>query len=192
MSMSKLLQKLLKVKKEMGTVIKGSKNDHFKSRYADLNAYLEVVDPVLEANGLLLLQPLVSSVDGDKVVTTILDVDTGDKVESEMKLLSVKNTMQDLGSAVTYARRYTLSSLLGLGAEDDDGELANGRGGAKQATKSWTPRQQTIETGVKLLSDKASAPVATEEKSTSSFRKKVTVKASAPVVTEESGSDGWE
>jgi hypothetical protein len=164
--MKNVLKKLLKAKKEMGTVVKGSKNEHFKSSYADLNAYLEVVDPVLESNGLLLLQPLVTSAEGDKISTRILDVESGEEVVSEMKLVSVKGTMQDLGSAVTYARRYTLASLLGLAAEDDDGEAATGRGKSNQQNFNMPKASASSDTAEVTETEK-------KVPSTSSFRKKV-------------------
>lgn len=181
--MKHVLKKLAKAKSEMGAVIKGTENGHFRSRYADLNAYLEVVEPALAANDLVLLQPLVSGESSDKVVTTILDVETGESVTSEMKLLSVKGTMQDLGSAVTYARRYTLSSLLGLGAEDDDGNAATGLGTASKApvkTSSFRRQEPTKEASPET--PKAEAPKVESKP----VVKTVTVKKTAPKT-----DDGW-
>ena len=184
--MKNVLKKLAKAKTEMGSVIKGTENGHFKSRYADLNAYLEVVEPALQANGLLLLQPLVSGDSSDKVVTTILDVDSGESVTSEMKLLSSKGTMQDLGSAVTYARRYTLSSLLGLGAEDDDGNAATGlsKVPAPKATSSFRRQDTPVAAPVKAVeaSKTVTAPVV----------KTVKVTKTASALLSAAANAGWE
>lgn len=111
-------QKLIKAKSEMGAIVKGSTNPFFKSKYADLQTILEVVEPVLISNGLLLIQPI----EEGKVNTIITD---GDKEIKSSLEIGNYNKPQDLGSAITYYRRYTLQSLLGLSAEDDDGNNAN-------------------------------------------------------------------
>ena len=71
---------------------------------------------------LLLLQPMSEGSQYSKIV----DVDTGDSVESSL-LLPINLDAQKIGSAITYYRRYTLQSLLGLQAEDDDGNKASGK-----------------------------------------------------------------
>ncbi len=173
--MKNVLKKLLKVKSEMGSVAKSSDNPFFKSKYADLNAHLQLVEPLLEKNGLLLLQPIESDTSGDKVVTRIIDAESGEEVRSEMHLVLLKEDMQQKGAAVTYARRFTLGSLLALQAEDDDGETASGRG--KSAPKASFSPGPNVASTQKMVADKpAEAPVA----KTSSFRK--TVKPSAPAV----------
>ena len=111
-------EKLIKAKGEMGAIKKSATNPFFKSKYADLTTILEVVEPALLANGLLLIQPIK---DG-KVFSIITNGDTS--IESSIDLGAFNKT-QDLGSAITYYRRYTLQSLLGLSAEDDDGNSAN-------------------------------------------------------------------
>jgi len=134
--MKNVLKKLLKVKSTMGAVSKSADNPFFKSKYADLNSHLDLVEPLLAENGLILLQPVESDEAGDKVVTRILDAESGEEVRSEMHLILPKSNMQDAGSAITYARRYTLGSLLGMKAEDDDGEKSMGRASAPKAPVS--------------------------------------------------------
>jgi hypothetical protein len=112
--------KLAKAKKEMGKVFKNSKNPHFKSNYADINALLDTVEPILLENGLLLLQPILNG----KVITQIIDVETGEKIESIIELDGTMNAQQR-GSQITYYRRYTLQSILSLSTTDDDGNLAS-------------------------------------------------------------------
>lgn len=111
---------LFEAKKEIGAISKDSKNPFFKSKYFDINKLIEVIEPVLQKHEILLLQPL-----KDGVVTTILTTKDGKQsVESSMELPKL-NDPQKLGSAITYFRRYTLQSLLGLQAEDDDASLAS-------------------------------------------------------------------
>lgn len=110
-----IYSKLLEAKKQIGVVSKNAKNPHFKNTYADINALIEAVEPILLENGLLLLQPIR---DG-KQYTEIHDTESGDKIESYLDL-NMTLPPQAQGSAITYFRRYTLQSLLSLRADDDD------------------------------------------------------------------------
>lgn len=118
--MKTIYAKLLNAKKNIGKVKKTMKNGHFKNTYADINALLEVVEPVLLDNGLLLLQPIINN----KVITQIIDVETGDKIESIIELDGNLNPQQR-GSQITYYRRYSLQSALSLEVIDDDGNSAS-------------------------------------------------------------------
>jgi hypothetical protein len=110
-----IYKKLAKVKEKIGKISKDSTNPFYKSKYFDVNSLLEHVEPLLQENGLLLLQPISNG----SVTTEIIDIDTGEIVSSGMDLTDIKDP-QKRGSEVTYYRRYTLTSLLGLQAEDDD------------------------------------------------------------------------
>jgi hypothetical protein len=116
----KIYAKIHEAKKEIGVVKKNAKNPHFKNTYADLNALIDAVEPILLEKGLIMLQPIK---DG-KVYTQIIDIDTFESVESCIDL-SANLTAQALGSQVTYYRRYTLQSLMSLQADDDDGHKAS-------------------------------------------------------------------
>lgn len=118
--MKELLKALSNVKKEVGKLSKTETNPFFKSKYFDINSLIEQVEPLLDKNGLLLLQPILNGV----VTSEIWHVETGFKVSSEINLGNILDP-QKLGSAITYYRRYTLQSLLGLQAEDDDGNKAS-------------------------------------------------------------------
>ena len=115
-----LHQKLHRAKLAIGKVTKNANNPHFKKSYADLNAIIEAVEPILLENGLLLLQPI----HGNSVCTQIIDVDSGTMIESCMDLPTGLDP-QKMGSAITYFRRYTLQSILSLQAVDDDGHSAS-------------------------------------------------------------------
>src|SRR4051812_44068306 len=126
-SISKIAPALLKAQRNMGAATKDAANPYFKSKYADLGSVMEVVKDPLNAEGISILQP-VSSRDGSHYVETLLLHESGEYIASEaLKLELNKTDMQQLGSAITYARRYTLQSLLSIPAEDDDGEGAVGR-----------------------------------------------------------------
>jgi hypothetical protein len=95
-------------------------NPYFKSKYAPLNDVLNIVRPVLAKNGLSILQS--PSGDGENIVvcTTLLH-SSGEWIEFEPLILKAdKATAQGAGSAITYARRYAVSAILGISSEDDD------------------------------------------------------------------------
>jgi hypothetical protein len=120
METKNIYQKLHEAKLEIGKVAKNAKNPHFKNTYADLNALIEAVEPILLEKGLVLLQPIKEG----KVFTVITDITNSYSVESYIDL-TPGLTAQALGSQITYFRRYTLSSLLTLQAIDDDGQQAS-------------------------------------------------------------------
>ena len=123
--------KLAAVKKEIGAISKDTTNPFFKSKYFDINGLLKHVEPLLDKNGLLLLQPIIKG----EVFSEIIDIEDGDSVTSSIDLPNLQDP-QKLGSAVTYYRRYTLQSLLGLQAEDDDANAAS-KASKGQPTKPW-------------------------------------------------------
>lgn len=115
-----IYKKIHEAKKQIGVISKDAKNPFFKSNYLSLNGLIDAIEEPLNNNGLLLIQPIL---DG-KVRTEIRDIDSDAFVFSEIELTSL-NDPQKMGSAITYYRRYTLQSLLGLQADDDDGNLAS-------------------------------------------------------------------
>jgi hypothetical protein len=115
------MKRLLEVQKEIGTLSKNAKNPFFKSQYLDLTTILQHVTPILNAQGLVLLQPL----DENKVITSILDSETGDAIAHSSLTLSPMVDPQKMASQITYFRRYTLKSLLAISEEDDDGNKAS-------------------------------------------------------------------
>ena len=117
---SNIYYKLSLVKQEIGTLSKNAKNPFFKSGYLDLNGILSAVEPLLHKYGLLLLQPVIDGA----VVTEIVDVETGQKVVSEMQLPNIADPQKIL-ACTTYFRRGGLQCLLSLQAVDDDGNHAS-------------------------------------------------------------------
>jgi hypothetical protein len=124
-----LYTKLADVKKEIGAISKDETNPFFKSKYFDINGLLRHTEPLLQKNGLLLLQPIIKG----EVVSQIIDIDNGDSVTSSIALPNIEDP-QRIGGCVSYYRRYTLQSLLSLQAEDDDANSAS------QAVKTKTDK----------------------------------------------------
>jgi hypothetical protein len=117
--MKTIYQKLAQAKKEIGAISKDSKNPFYKSKYFDINQLLQHVEPVMEKYGLMIMQPIIEG----KVVSLIIDVETGKDCRSEIQLTDERDP-QRIGSQISYFRRYSLSSLLCLQAQDDDGNQA--------------------------------------------------------------------
>ena len=120
MSTKTLHQKVFDLQTEVGAIAKDSKNPFFKSKYFDINGLIKHIQPLLEKNRLLLIQPI----ENNHVSSVIRCIDTDEKMVSAMELPAISDP-QKMGSAITYYRRYTLQSLLALQAEDDDGNKAS-------------------------------------------------------------------
>jgi len=131
-----VLEKLMKAKQEIGTVKKDSKNPFHKSNYASLNAYIDASEEHLLNNGLILVQAGNGSFTEPMMVSTLIHPESGQWLKSYFPILNPKSDSQGLGASVTYMRRYSISTLLGLVSEDDDGETAVGRGKYDQQNKS--------------------------------------------------------
>ena len=139
-----IYQKLHLAKQSMGKVIKNATNPHLKRNYADINSIIDTVEPILLDHGLLLIQPIID----DKVYTIIVDIETGDKLESYLTLPPITDA-QKLGGACTYFRRYTLVNLLSLQAVDDDGHEASRAPKAKPTLDGdrWTKALKAVKDG---------------------------------------------
>lgn len=126
--MQKLAQKLLSVQKKLGAVSKDQDNPYFKSKYADINKFIEVVKPILNEEGVVLLQPLSTTDDGKPSIRTLLiDAESGELLEGNTPLVYKEDDPQKMGSAITYYRRYALQSMLFIEAQDDDANAASGK-----------------------------------------------------------------
>lgn len=108
-------------------------NPHFRSKYADLAGIRDAVIPSLTANGIAVVQTFDVTTERDTFVRTRLIHASGQWIESLCPIPSVPD-MQKMGSAITYARRYSLSAICGIAAdEDDDAEASVDRTPAKAA-----------------------------------------------------------
>lgn len=134
-----LAAKLLKAQRAFPKLGKNATNPHYRNAYISLDDLIEAIVPILNDHGIVLMQHPTIGEDNAPTLTTYLieaEDDTGDEViESEMPLLLDKNNSQGLGSAITYARRYSLMSILGLAADDDDDGNAASTSEAKKAAR---------------------------------------------------------
>lgn len=95
-------------------------NPHFKNKYADLSAMREAYQAALSKNGLSIVQVMEEKPDGMLLITKILHK-SGESIESRFPIKIASNaTMQQIGSMITYARRYSISSILAFSAEEED------------------------------------------------------------------------
>jgi ERF superfamily len=149
----KLFPALFKVKQELKAVVKDANNPHFKSKYATLNNHLDEADAVLEKYGMFLLQPTgISETGAPFVESQIIHAESGQWCSSSIPLVVEKQDMQKYVGAATYGRRASLSALLGMQAEDDDGEAAVGRGNNNKAPERNSTAPMTVQTKAKVES----------------------------------------
>lgn len=128
--MKEIATAFVKAQKAFGPALKTSTNPHFKSRYADLAACVEAVIDALNANGIGLVQVMHECNDGVIVSTTFIH-ESGEIIDcGKLHVPAAKHDPQGYGSALTYARRYSLMAACGIAPEDDDGNA-----GSKQPPK---------------------------------------------------------
>jgi hypothetical protein len=121
-----MYQKIQNVQSAIGKIAKSKENPFFKSGFFDINILLEKLQPLLEKEKLVLLQPLTMVGDKAGITTMLVDIEN-DKVIQFSTVLPETADAQKMGSAITYLRRYSIQSLFALIAEDDDGNVASGK-----------------------------------------------------------------
>jgi hypothetical protein len=119
---SSLASALVAAQAAMPTVKKDEENPHFKSRFVSLNGLIDATRPKLNEHGLAIVQfPTVSELGAPVLRTILIHGATGERLEADTPLLVAGDgSMQQLGSAITYARRYAWAAVLGIAAEEDD------------------------------------------------------------------------
>lgn len=111
---------LVEFQRSAPDIKKNAVNPHFKNRYADLSSIIDAVRAPLTDAGLAVVQ----LPDGDDLITRLVHK-SGQWISSRTALKCSKPDAQGYGSALTYARRYAISAMLNLAADDDDGEAAS-------------------------------------------------------------------
>lgn len=136
-SITKIATALLLAQKEIGSAKKGATNPFYKMKYSDLGSVMEACKEAFNNHGISVIQPIITNEVGTFVMTTLLH-ESGEYISSSMKV-SCKSpeNPQEMGSAITYAKRYSLQALAFIPSEDDDGELA---------TKPSRPATEPIKT----------------------------------------------
>ena len=109
---------LAKAQSELENPTKDATNPHFRSKYATLDAGLNIVRSVLSKHGISVTQPT-GFEDGVLMLYTRLAC-AGQWIQSEYPVSQFPVKQQELGSCLTYSRRYSLFSLVGIAGEEDD------------------------------------------------------------------------
>lgn len=122
--MKQIATALVKAQKAFGPALKTNTNPAFKSKYADLSACIEAVVDALNDNGIAMIQQTREDSTGVTVETMFLH-ESGESITSgPLHVPASKQDPQGYGSALTYARRYSLMAACGIAPEDDDGNAA--------------------------------------------------------------------
>lgn len=116
---------LVAAQKEITFAAKNATNPHLKNRYADLSSVIEAVKVPLNNNGIAFVQTPGESSQGYLTLTTVLIHESGQWIRSMCTLPLIKHDCQGYGSALTYARRYALSAIIGIFQDDDDGHAGS-------------------------------------------------------------------
>ena len=136
---TKLAKALLNVQRQLLPAAKDATNPFTKSKYATLNSVMAASREALLDNGIWMCQcPVPVDTPGAiGLMTKLTHTESGQWQSSIAVVPLPKADPQGMGSAITYARRYALTAMLGLVSEDDDGEAACGRkGGSSRAQSS--------------------------------------------------------
>jgi hypothetical protein len=122
--MKNIATALVKAQKAFGPALKTSTNPHFRSNYADLAACVEAVIDGLNGAGIALIQRTSEDMTGVTVETVFIH-ESGETIEcGKLHVPASKQDPQGYGSALTYARRYSLMAACGIAPEDDDGNAS--------------------------------------------------------------------
>lgn len=122
--MEAISKALVKAQAAMSHAAKDAKNPHFKSAYSSLASVIDAVRPALSSNGLAFVQKL-HTADGGVAVETVLIHESGQEMSFGVLFIpATKQDAQGYGSAISYAKRYSLQAALGIASEDDDGQAA--------------------------------------------------------------------
>ena len=122
--MKAIASALVKAQREFGPALKSSTNPHFRSKYADLSACIEAVIDALNNNGIYLMQ-LTEEHDGGVKVSTTFIHESGEQLScGSLFMPAIKHDAQGYGSALSYARRYSLMAACAISGVDDDGNQA--------------------------------------------------------------------
>lgn len=152
-----LSKALVETQKELKQPLKDAKNPFFKSEYVPLENVAEAITESATKHGLAFSQYATTTETGNVSVGTIVFHESGEFIEFPPLILKPENTKpQSIGSAITYAKRYSLSAVFGITSDkDDDGNKANGNGEPqKQQQKRNQKQAQNDEPDVHAIVEK--------------------------------------
>ena len=143
-----------KAQLEFPTIAINRENPYFKSPYADLNAIMKVIRPIIAKNGLSITQRTLLE-DGATILQTRLWHSSGQWIESRARIIPSKNDPHTYGSNLTYMKRYQVIALLSITIEDDPddddaerdmNEYRNIKSKGTSISNKYNPKEQTTET----------------------------------------------
>lgn len=138
-NINELATALAKAQGQMRNALKDTKNEFFKSKYADLASVIEAIRTPMAENGLSYIQTTEPSEKNEVRIETSIFHSSGQWISCGTLAVPVaKADAQGYGSALTYARRYSLSAAFGVASEDDDGNAAT-KAAPKQERKQAEP-----------------------------------------------------
>jgi hypothetical protein len=138
-NLGELAKALAAAQGEMNAASKDATNPHFRTRYADLASIMDACRAPLAKHGLSVTQLPGRDEAGQVTLTTTLMHSSGQYIGSTIGVRPAQENPQVVGSILTYLRRYTLASVVGVVSDDDDGEAAS----QPVRTASMAPRPQT-------------------------------------------------
>lgn len=176
---------LVSAQRNFAPALKSATNPHFKSRYADLAACVEAVIDALNTAGIALVQKQHPN-EGGVSVETIFVHESGEVLSAGiLSVPAAKQDPQGYGSALTYARRYSLMAACGIAPEDDDGNAASkkAKGMAENVQTEWVDFISASTTSGELKSRLAEAVAAAMEVNDSKAVDRFNAAAAAKVAT---------
>jgi hypothetical protein len=123
-TISAIAKAFVAAQKEFAPALKTATNPHFRSQYVDLAGCVEAVIDALNNHGIALVQKTHECETGIKIETIFLHESGESMSGGVLHVPADKQTPQGYGSALTYARRYSLMSACAIAPEDDDGNAA--------------------------------------------------------------------
>jgi len=144
-SISELAKALSGFQGKMTAVKKDATNPFYKSKYATLDTIWETIRKPLSDNGLSVAQTMGIIPDSKSVLETTLYHTSGEWISGTQLVNPVKDDPQSLGSAISYARRYSLSAILGIVADEDDDANVATKPAAKTQEKPVLPNVKTTQ-----------------------------------------------
>ena len=138
---TKITEALIKAQAAMESPKLNRTNPHYKSKYADLTSVIEAVKKPLNDNGIAFTQTTIMAPEGLVLMTTLRH-SSGEVIVSEWPLPIAAN-MQNMGSNLTYAKRYSLAAICGVSADEDDDAEAGVKESAKAGKQTAAQRDAT-------------------------------------------------
>jgi hypothetical protein len=151
---------LVKAQRAFGPALKDKTNPAFRSKYADLGACLDAVMDSLNAAGIALIQRQHPH-EGGVCVETVFLHESGEQLSAGLLTVpAAKQDPQGYGSALTYARRYSVMAACGIAPEDDDGNAATKPAATKPTARTPDPKPEPVDMSPKARADRMRVGVA--------------------------------